>query len=44
VLGEDPGSITLIGGTIVLGALAASNFIALRRGKAGFKNHHLEPP
>jgi drug/metabolite transporter (DMT)-like permease len=33
VLGENPGPMALIGGTIILGALAVSNYVALRRRK-----------
>ena len=31
VIGEDPGQWTIVGGAIVIGALLASNFVALRR-------------
>lgn len=33
VLGENPGTIALIGGAIILGALAVSNYVALKRRK-----------
>ncbi|MFC6582944.1 EamA family transporter [Sulfitobacter aestuariivivens] len=31
VVGEDPGSYALVGGAVVVGALAVSNLVALRR-------------
>ncbi len=35
VIGENPGAYALIGGAIVIGALAVSNLVLLRRGRAG---------
>ena len=31
IVGEDPGRWAMIGGAVVIGALLASNFVALRR-------------
>ena len=41
VIGEDPGGYALVGGGIVIGALAVSNVVVLRRRRAGMRKRRL---
>lgn len=41
VIGEDPGGYALVGGAIVIGALAVSNVVVMRRRQAGLRQRRL---